>query len=121
MMAKAFPKSQFVGYNFHPGSIREATAHAKSHGVAENARFAVGLAKDYDGKEFDLVTCFDCLHDMSDPAGAAAHIRQIPEIRWDLGDCGADSGRQFGAEPESGWTPLLRRFDHDLPANVTVA
>jgi hypothetical protein len=36
----------------------------------------VVLAKDYDGKEFDLVTCFDCLHDMGDPAGAAAHIRQ---------------------------------------------
>jgi 2-polyprenyl-3-methyl-5-hydroxy-6-metoxy-1,4-benzoquinol methylase len=36
----------------------------------------VGLAKDYSGKDFDLVTCFDCLHDMGDPAGAAAHIRQ---------------------------------------------
>ena len=39
-------------------------------------KFAVGLAKDYAGKDFDLVTCFDCLHDMGDPAGAAAHIRQ---------------------------------------------
>ena len=75
-MAKAFPKSQFVGYDFHPDSIRDATAHAKSHGVAANAQFAVGLAKDYPGKAFDLVTCFDCLHDMGDPAGAAAHIRQ---------------------------------------------
>jgi ubiquinone/menaquinone biosynthesis C-methylase UbiE len=76
LMAKAFPKSQFVGYDFHSDSIREATAHAKSHGVAANAQFTVGLAKDYAGKDFDLVTCFDCLHDMGDPAGAAAHIRQ---------------------------------------------
>ena len=75
-MAKAFPKSQFVGYDFHPDSIREATAHAETHGVSKNARFETGLAKDYPGRDFDLVTCFDCLHDMGDPAGAAAHIRQ---------------------------------------------
>lgn len=76
MMAKAFPKSTFVGYDFHPSSIEEAQAHAKMHGVAANTRFEVGLAKDYPGKDFDLVTCFDCLHDMGDPAGASAHIRQ---------------------------------------------
>jgi 2-polyprenyl-3-methyl-5-hydroxy-6-metoxy-1,4-benzoquinol methylase len=76
LMAKAFPKSQFIGYDFHPGSIREAQAHAETDGVSANARFAVGLAKNYPGKDFDLVTCFDCLHDMGDPAGAAAHIRQ---------------------------------------------
>jgi 2-polyprenyl-3-methyl-5-hydroxy-6-metoxy-1,4-benzoquinol methylase len=76
VMAKAFPNSQFVGYDFHPGSIEEAQAHAKTHGVSANTRFAVGLAKDYPGKDFDLVTCFDCLHDTGDPAGAAAHIRK---------------------------------------------
>src|ERR1700675_1170224 len=75
VMAKAFPKSQFVGYDFHPASIADATAHAETHG-SKNARFETGLAKDYPGRDFDLVTCFDCLHDMGDPAGAAAHIRQ---------------------------------------------
>lgn len=75
-MAKAFPKSQFIGYDFHPDSIRDANSHAETHGVSKNARFEVGLAKDYAGKDFDLVTCFDCLHDMGDPAGAAAHIRK---------------------------------------------
>jgi 2-polyprenyl-3-methyl-5-hydroxy-6-metoxy-1,4-benzoquinol methylase len=75
-MAKAFPSSQFVGYDFHPGSITDARAHADRHGVSKNARFEVGLAKDYPGKDYDLVTCFDCLHDMGDPAGAAAHIRR---------------------------------------------
>jgi 2-polyprenyl-3-methyl-5-hydroxy-6-metoxy-1,4-benzoquinol methylase len=76
MMAKAFPKSTFIGYDFHPSSIEEAQAHAKTHGVSANTRFEVGLAKDYPGKDYDLVTCFDCLHDMGDPAGASAHIRQ---------------------------------------------
>jgi 2-polyprenyl-3-methyl-5-hydroxy-6-metoxy-1,4-benzoquinol methylase len=84
LMAKAFPKSQFVGYDFHPGSIEEAQAHAEMHGVSANAQFEVGLAKDYPGTDLDLVTCFDCLHDMGDPAGAAAHIRKSlkPDGTW---------------------------------------
>lgn len=84
LMAKAFPKTQFIGYDFHPDSIKEATAHAQQHGVSANARFEVGLAKDYPGRDFDLVTCFDCLHDMGDPAGAAAHIRKSlkPDGTW---------------------------------------
>jgi 2-polyprenyl-3-methyl-5-hydroxy-6-metoxy-1,4-benzoquinol methylase len=84
LMAKAFPKSNFIGYDFHPSSIEDATAHAKAHGVSANARFEVGLAKDFSGKNFDLVTCFDCLHDMGDPAGASAHIRQSlkPDGTW---------------------------------------
>jgi len=76
LMAKSFPKSQFIGFDFHPGSIEDAQVHAESHGVSANARFEVGLAKDYPGRDFDLVTCFDCLHDMGDPAGAATHIRR---------------------------------------------
>jgi 2-polyprenyl-3-methyl-5-hydroxy-6-metoxy-1,4-benzoquinol methylase len=75
-MAKAFPKSSSLVTICHPDSIRDATAHAKDHGVAANSALRRGLAKDYAGKDFDLVTCFDCLHDMGDPAGAAAHIRQ---------------------------------------------
>jgi ubiquinone/menaquinone biosynthesis C-methylase UbiE len=74
LMAKAFPRAQFVGYDFHLDSIADARAHAEAHGVSTNASFEVGLAKDYPGKDFDLVTCFDCLHDMGDPVGAAAHI-----------------------------------------------
>jgi 2-polyprenyl-3-methyl-5-hydroxy-6-metoxy-1,4-benzoquinol methylase len=84
LMAKAFPKSTFIGYDFHPDSIRDAQAHAREHGVSDNTRFEVGLAKDYAGKDFDLVTCFDCLHDMGDPRGASAHIRQSlkPDGTW---------------------------------------
>ena len=76
MMAKAFPNSQFIGYDFHRGSIDAARAHAVAHGVAENTRFEVGTAKDFAATGLDLVTFFDCLHDMGDPTGAAAHVRQ---------------------------------------------
>jgi 2-polyprenyl-3-methyl-5-hydroxy-6-metoxy-1,4-benzoquinol methylase len=75
VMAQAFPASDFVGYDFHPGSIAAATAHARAHGVA-NLRFEVARAQDFPGEGFDLVTCFDCLHDMGDPAAAAAHVRR---------------------------------------------
>lgn len=74
LMAQAFPNSTFVGYDFHVGSIEQAAVHAREHGVTANTRFEVATAKDYAGKGFDLVTCFDCLHDMGDPAGAAAHV-----------------------------------------------
>ena len=83
MMAQAFPKSQFIGFDFHEGSIAEARQHAKEHGVA-NARFEVAKAKEFPGSGYDLVTFFDCLHDMGDPAGAAAHVRQAlkPDGSW---------------------------------------
>jgi len=83
-MAKAFPKSKFVGYDFHPSSIEAAAAHAREHGVTENTRFKVATAKSYPEKNFDLVAFFDCLHDMGDPAGAAAHVRQSlkPDGSW---------------------------------------
>jgi ubiquinone/menaquinone biosynthesis C-methylase UbiE len=83
-MASAFPKSQFIGYDFHPSSIEEARKHAVEHGVGGNCRFEVGTAKAYAGEDFDLVTFFDCLHDMGDPAGTAAHVRRSlkPEGSW---------------------------------------
>lgn len=84
LMAKAFPASTFTGFDFHPGSIEQAQAHAREHGVTANTRFEVAAAKQFPGTGFDLVTCFDCLHDMGDPAGAAAHVRQAlkPDGTW---------------------------------------
>jgi 2-polyprenyl-3-methyl-5-hydroxy-6-metoxy-1,4-benzoquinol methylase len=84
LMAKAFPKSQFIGYDYHPSSIGQAQAHAREHGVTANTKFEVGTAKRYPERDFDLVAFFDCLHDMGDPAGAAAHVRQSlkPDGTW---------------------------------------
>jgi SAM-dependent methyltransferase len=74
LMAKAFPKSHFVGFDYHGASIEGARASAKRDGVADRVSFEVAKAKEYPGKEYDLVTVFDCLHDMGDPVGAAKHV-----------------------------------------------
>ncbi|WP_284734527.1 class I SAM-dependent methyltransferase [Sphingosinicella terrae] len=71
IMAEAFPNSQFVGYDFHAGSVDAAREKA---GGQPNVRFEVARAQDYAEAEFDLVTLFDALHDMGDPVGAARHI-----------------------------------------------
>jgi SAM-dependent methyltransferase len=77
LMAKAYPNSQFVGYDFHEPSVEEARRHAQAHGVGDRVRFEAATAKDIAETGFDLVTCFDCLHDMGDPRGCAAAMRQI--------------------------------------------
>jgi len=84
MMAKAFPTSSFVGYDFHPGSVEQARSHAEQHGVTANTRFEVATASVFPGENLDLVTFFDCLHDMGDPVGAARRVRQAlkPDGSW---------------------------------------
>jgi 2-polyprenyl-3-methyl-5-hydroxy-6-metoxy-1,4-benzoquinol methylase len=76
IMAKAFPKSTFIGFDYHMESIEWARNQAVSEGVAGNADFETALAKGFRGRDYDLVTFFDCLHDMGDPVGAARHVRQ---------------------------------------------
>ncbi|HZY94285.1 MAG TPA: class I SAM-dependent methyltransferase [Candidatus Bathyarchaeia archaeon] len=84
IMAKAFPKSKFAGYDFHKPSIEYARKSAAASGVSSQVSFEVAKAQDYPKKDFDLVTFFDCLHDMGDPAGAAKHVRQSmkPDGTW---------------------------------------
>jgi SAM-dependent methyltransferase len=77
LMAAAFPESRFVGYDFHEPSVEEARRHAKAHGMADRVRFEAATAKDIKDRDFDLVTFFDCLHDMGDPRGCAKHMREI--------------------------------------------
>ncbi|WP_179021126.1 class I SAM-dependent methyltransferase [Winogradskyella forsetii] len=72
IMAKAFPNSEFIGFDFHQGSIDHAALHAKESGL-DNISFQLATAKDFPGHDYDLVTFFDCLHDMGDPEGACAH------------------------------------------------
>jgi 2-polyprenyl-3-methyl-5-hydroxy-6-metoxy-1,4-benzoquinol methylase len=75
LMAQAFPNSTFVGSDYHQGSIETARARAQEAGVADRVRFAIEPAAAYGGTGYDLVTMFDCLHDMGDPIGAARHVR----------------------------------------------
>ena len=76
LMAKAFPRSTFRGFDYHQGSIDIATARAKAAGVADRVTFSVAKSTDYPGNGYDLIAHFDCLHDMEDPAGAARHARK---------------------------------------------
>lgn len=83
IMAKAFPDAQFTGFDIHEASILAAREAAREADV-ENVSFEVGTAKNYPGKDYDLVACFDCLHDMGDPAGAAKHVHETlaKDGRW---------------------------------------
>jgi 2-polyprenyl-3-methyl-5-hydroxy-6-metoxy-1,4-benzoquinol methylase len=72
LMARAFPNSHFHGYDFHRPSVEAARGLAASQGLSDRVEFDVATAQDFPGRGFDLITFFDCLHDMSDP-GAALH------------------------------------------------
>jgi SAM-dependent methyltransferase len=92
LMAKTFPNSTFVGSDYHAGSIATARDRAAAAGVGERITFEVAPAAGFSGKGYDLVTMFDCLHDMGDPAGAARHVRQTL----------ADDGTWMIVEPAAG-------------------
>ncbi len=76
LMAQAYPNSTFVGFDYHDQSIEMARQRAAEGGVTERVSFEVAKAKDFPGNNYDFITYFDCLHDMGDPVGAAAHVRE---------------------------------------------
>lgn len=84
LMAQAYPKSTFTGFDYHPESITMAREAAAKAGLSGRVRFEVARAKDYPGRNYGLVTFFDCLHDMGDPEGAAKHVLETlaPEGTW---------------------------------------
>ena len=75
LLAKAFPKSEFFGFDYHDKSIEGARESAQREGLADRVTFEVAKAKEFPGKDYDFVAVFDCLHDMGDPIGAAKHVR----------------------------------------------
>jgi len=74
LLAQAYPKSTFIGFDYHGASIEGARKAAEKAGVADRVRFEQASAKEYPGGDYDLVAVFDCLHDMGDPVGAATHV-----------------------------------------------
>ena len=84
ILAQAFPRSEFVGFDYHEGSIEHARQAASEAGLDGRVSFEVVTAKEYPGDGYDLVAMFDCLHDMGDPVGAAAHVRSTlhPDGTW---------------------------------------
>ncbi len=106
LMAQTYPNSQFVGYDYHAGSIDVARKRAAEAGVSDRARFETASAKDYATDGYDLIAFFDCLHDMGDPVGAAVHARRAlaPEGTVMLVEPFA------GDHPEDNHNPLGRAF-----------
>ncbi len=74
LMAKAFPKSHFFGFDYHDKSVEAARETAQREGLSDRVTFEVAKAKEFPGKDYDFVAVFDCLHDMGDPVGAAGHV-----------------------------------------------
>jgi SAM-dependent methyltransferase len=84
LLAQAYPRSRVFGYDYHGPSIEWARAAAARAGVSDRVSFEVASSKEFPGKDYDVVAFFDCLHDMGDPAGAAAHVRKTlkPDGTW---------------------------------------
>ena len=76
IMAQAYPNSEFIGFDYHEPSIVHAREAARKAGLGDRVSFEVASAKSFPGSDYDLVTVFDCLHDMGDPVGASAHVRE---------------------------------------------
>jgi 2-polyprenyl-3-methyl-5-hydroxy-6-metoxy-1,4-benzoquinol methylase len=85
LLAEAYPRSTFAGFDYHVESIEVARAKAREAGVEDRVRFEVATATTFEGT-YDLVTFFDALHDMGDPVGAARHVRSAlaPGGTWML-------------------------------------
>jgi SAM-dependent methyltransferase len=84
LMAQAFPASRFHGFDYYDDALEIARERAREAGVAGSVEFATAPAASYSGDGYDLVTMFDCLHDMGDPVGAARHVRSTlaPDGSW---------------------------------------
>jgi SAM-dependent methyltransferase len=76
IMAKAYPEASITGFDYHEPSIDHARHAAEEAGLSDRVKFEVARAQDSPGADYDFVAVFDCLHDMGDPVGAAAHVRK---------------------------------------------
>lgn len=103
-MAEAYPDATVVGVDYHEESIEVARERARTAGVADRVDFEVATAREYGGSDYDLVTMFNCYHDMGDPVGVASHV----------GETLADDGAWMIVEPyaddrvEANLTPFGR-------------
>src|SRR5215471_4161194 len=104
LMAKAYPNSTIHGFDYHAPSIELAKESAQKAGLADRIKFEVAPAKSFPGLDYDFIAFFDCLHDMGDPAGAAAHVRHAlkPDGTWMIVEPFAEE------TPEANHNPLGR-------------
>ncbi|WP_436557811.1 class I SAM-dependent methyltransferase [Kitasatospora sp. HPMI-4] len=76
MIGEAFPAALVTGFDNHGPSVDAARKLAAEIGAKDRVSFEVAGAKDFAGGPYELITFFDCLHDMGDPVGALAHSRE---------------------------------------------
>ncbi|WP_331737639.1 class I SAM-dependent methyltransferase [Streptomyces sp. NBC_00019] len=106
LMAKAFAQSRFHGFDFHEPSVEEARKLAEEEGLGDRVTFEVAAAHDFPGGGYDLVTFFDCLHDLGDPGAA---LRHAEEALADDGSCLVVEPN-VSAEPGENIHPIGRSF-----------
>lgn len=101
LMAQAYPKSRFFGYDSHPQSIELARKRAAEVAVSERVTFEVAQAAEFPGREYDLVCHFDCLHDMESPMGAARRVKDVltPDGTWLIVEPFASDRREDNHNP----------------------
>jgi SAM-dependent methyltransferase len=92
IIAEGYPSSAVIGFDYHEDSIAHAGRRAHEAGLSDRLRFEVARADGFPGTGYDLVTCFDCLHDMGDPVAASRHVRRAL----------ADDGAWMIVEPKAG-------------------
>lgn len=108
LMARAFPHSRFRGFDFHGPSIEKARKLAAEAGVGDRVTFEVAAAGDFPGADYDLVTLFDCLHDLGDPGAALRRVEQAlaaegsclvvePNVSGEPGENINPTGRSFAS------------------------
>ncbi|MFG3437477.1 class I SAM-dependent methyltransferase [Nonomuraea sp. NPDC047897] len=106
LLAEAFPRTAVAGFDYHAESVALARKKAAESGLADRVTFEVATAQTFTGTGYDLVTMFDCLHDMGDPLGAAQQVRQAlaPDGTWLLVE-------PFAADRvEENFTPVGRLY-----------
>jgi SAM-dependent methyltransferase len=96
LMAHAFPNSRFYGFDFHAPSVEAARQAAQEQGLGSRVTFDVASAQDFPGSDFELITYFDCLHDLGDPGAAFRRARQAL----------AEDGSVMAVEPNASANPL---------------
>ncbi|GAA1323527.1 class I SAM-dependent methyltransferase [Pseudonocardia xinjiangensis] len=106
LMARAFPQSRFRGYDFHGPSIETARRLASEQGLDDRVTFDVATAQDFPGEKYDLITFFDCLHDLGDPGGA---LRRAEQTLAEDGTCMVVEPNMSGEVVEN-INPLGRAF-----------
>jgi SAM-dependent methyltransferase len=76
--ANAYPAVTVDGNDVDGDSVNAARDHAASYGLSDRVRFSlVDAASVPAAGDYDLVTAFECVHDLPDPVGVLRAARRM--------------------------------------------